>query len=178
MDLGYQKQNLIIDTKIDAHSYVQGHIKCGPPIHCDICSAPQTTFWIEFAKNLLHFGYCLQDFKFIGNIWVVFVLLSPSSIGVYIRGRVCWWRKGDLVCKKKAGDERPASMRPTNRRPVEYHCSKTLTCWIRLLCTKSTHPSDIQDICDMKWVCTLQFIQPFLSQACPSEIDMYCNVMK
>ena len=30
--------------------FVQGHIKCGTPVHCDVCSAPQRTFWIEFTK--------------------------------------------------------------------------------------------------------------------------------
>ena len=47
---------------------------------------------------------------------------------------------------RKSHRKPPASI-PTNRRPVEYHCSKSQHGSIRLLCTKSTHPSDTPAMC-------------------------------
>ena len=47
---------------------------------------------------------------------------------------------------RKSHRKPPASI-PTNRRPVEYHCSKSQHGSIRLLSTKSTHPSDTPAMC-------------------------------
>ena len=65
--------------------------------------------------------------------------------------RICLKRNGDLVCKRKPEGPKVTSkatgLYPTNRRPVEYHCSKSQHGSIRLLCTKSTHPSDTPAMC-------------------------------